>query len=60
MQVSQKVTVKVIVHDLMIEMSPNGVGKRNLRQTLWVRSLEICLQSNINEPNVGGMVGFEL
>ena len=51
--------VKVTVHDLTVEMQPNGVGGRHLRQNLLVRSLEIYCQSIINEPNVGGTVGFE-
>jgi len=50
--------VKVIVHDLMVEMQPNGAGDQHLRRNLWVRSLQICRQSGINVLNLGGMVGF--
>lgn len=58
-QVSQKVAIKVIVHDLKVEMQPNGVGGQNLRQNLRIKSLKIYCQSGINEVNVGGMVRFE-
>ncbi len=40
-------------------MWPNGVGSRHLRWNLWIKSLKICRQSGINEPNLGVMVGFE-
>ena len=58
-QVGHKVTVKVTVHDLTIEMQPNGAGDRHLRWNLWVRSFKICRQFDINEPNLGGIVEFE-
>jgi len=53
------VIIKVTVHDLMMRMWPNGAGAWHLRQNLWVRFLEICCQSSINELNVGGIGGFE-
>ena len=59
MRVNQKVIIKVIVHDLMVEMRPNGVGIQHLRWNLWIKSLKICCQSSINSTNVGGMVRFE-
>ena len=52
-------TIKVIVHDLMVGLRPKGVGGGHLRWSLWVRLLEICHQSSINGPNVGGMVEFK-
>lgn len=60
MQVHRKVTVNVNIHDLMVGLRPNGASSKHLRQTLWIRSLEIYFQSSINGPNVGGMVRFEL
>ena len=55
-QVSQKVTIKVTIHDLTVEMRLNGAGDRHLRWNLWIRSLKICCQSRINEPCMGGTV----
>ena len=52
-------TIKVTVHDLAVEMWPNGVGNQHLRCNLWVISLKIYCQSNINEQNVGETVRFE-
>lgn len=48
-----------MVHEKKVELRPNGVGGQNLRQNLWLISLKIYRQSNINEPILGGMVGFE-
>ena len=59
MQVSWKVTIKIIVHETAIEVRQNGAGDWYLRQNLWLRSLKIFHQSSINEPNLGGTVGFE-
>jgi len=59
-QVSQKVTVKVSVHDLMVRIWPNGAGGQHLRKKLWLGSLEIFCQSDINELMLGGMVRFEI
>ena len=53
-------TVKVIVHDLMVEVRPNGAGNGHLRQNVWLRSLKICRQSGINEPILEGTVGFKI
>ena len=58
-QVHQKVTVKVIFHDLMVRLWPNGAGGRHIRRNLWIRFLKIYRQSSINGPNVGGLVEFE-
>ena len=30
-RVGQKVTIEVIIHDVMLELRPNGVGGRHLR-----------------------------
>jgi len=59
MQVCRKVTVRVTIHDLMVDLRPNGVGGRNLRQILWGRFLKIYCQSRINGLNVGGRVKFK-
>ena len=58
-QVHQKVTIKVTVHDLTEEIRPNGAVDRHLRWNLWLRSLKICRQTDINEPNLGGTIRFE-
>ena len=59
MQVCQKVTIKVTVHNWMVGLWPNGVSGRHLRRNLWIRFLKIYRQSSINGPNVGGTVEFK-
>lgn len=57
--VGWKVTILVTVHDVMLDLRPNGVGDRNLRRTLWVRIGKIFRQVSINESDLGGMVEFK-
>jgi len=59
MQVGQKVTVGVTIHDVMLDLRPNGAGGRNLRHDLWVRFGKICHQGSINALDLGGMVEFK-
>ncbi len=42
MQVGWKVTSVVTIHDVMLDLRLNGVGDRQLRQTLWERFGKIC------------------
>ena len=55
-QHSQKVTVRVTVHDLIARRRLRGVGGRHLR----LKYLKICHQTSINDQILGGMIGFEL
>ena len=58
-EISQKVTIKVTIHDLMVSLRTNGAGDRHLSQTSWLRFLKIYRQYSINGPNVGETVGFD-
>jgi len=51
-------TVTITIHNVMLGLRPNGLGGRNLRQTLWATFLKLCYQSSINGPNVGRTVEF--
>jgi len=59
MRVGWKVTVGVTIHDVMLELRPNGVGGRHLRHTLRARFGKICRQGSINEPVLGVTIEFK-
>ena len=59
MRVGWKVTVVVTIHDVMLELRPNGVGDRHLRRDLWAIFGEIYCQGSINGLDFRGMVEFK-
>jgi len=59
MWVGWKVTITVIIHDVMLGLRPNGVCDRHLRRNIWARFLKICCQASMNGLNVGRMVKFK-
>lgn len=55
MQHNQKMTIRVIVDDLIARRWLRGAGGWHLT----LKYLEVCCQININGEVLGGMVGFE-
>ena len=58
-QVGWKVTIEVTIHDVILQLRPNGVGDRHLRRDLWARFGKIYCQASISEPDLGGIVEFK-
>ena len=52
-------TIIVTIHDVMLGLSPNGVGNRHLRNNLWARFGKIYCQGSINGLDLGGTIKFE-
>jgi len=55
--VVQKVTIRVIIHDVMLDLRPNVAGDRHLRHDLWERFGKICRQESINELDLWELTG---
>ena len=52
-------TIGVTIHDVMLDLRPNGAGGRHLRCTLWEIYGKIFHQGSINELDLGGTIEFE-
>lgn len=53
MRVGWEMSDEVTIHDVMLNVRPNGVGNMHLRCDLWVRFGKICRQESINGPKLG-------
>lgn len=59
MRVGWKMTIVVIIHDVMLDLRTKGADDMQLRRSLWERFGKIFRQGRINESDMGGTIEFK-